>query len=163
MSKEEEHLDEISDADDDEEIQKPVKPKRVLNENQRKAVALNLAKGREKLKLKKQAQIEERNKQIESKKELKNTLIIKKADKLIKEKQKMKKQIGLEEDDEDDETPVIVVKKKKPQKIVYVEDDEEEEEPVYVKRVKKVLQPIETPKPIEEPKQINQPFRVRFY
>ena len=61
-------------------IEAPKKPKRVLNENQKKAVAENLKKGREKLKLKQDKQKEEQ----ENLKRLKDEVKQKKADKIKK-------------------------------------------------------------------------------
>jgi hypothetical protein len=64
----------------EEEDNEPIlqKPKRTLNEKQREAVKLNLDKGRLALSEKKKKQKEEAEK-------LKNELIVKKAEKLVKE------------------------------------------------------------------------------
>ena len=60
-SLEEENIEEINEvlSEQEETIQAP-KKKKVLNENQRKAVAINLAKGRENLKKKQEQQRIER-------------------------------------------------------------------------------------------------------
>ena len=58
-------LDEQEDDDEEEEPIQAPKKKKVLNENQRKAVAINLAKGRENLKKKQEQQRIEREQRKE--------------------------------------------------------------------------------------------------
>ena len=72
----------------EEEDNEPIlqKPKRTLNEKQRKAVKTNLEKGCLALSEKKKKQKEEQEK-------LKNDLIVKKAEKLVKQKSKKETQI----------------------------------------------------------------------
>jgi len=63
------------------EATKTPKPKKILNENQMKAVSINLAKGREKLKLKKEQQLLDREKRKEDLLNLKQEIILQKAQK----------------------------------------------------------------------------------
>ena len=79
------------------EATKTPKPKKILNENQMKAVSINLAKGREKLKLKQEQQRLDREKRKEELLNVKQEIILQKAQKikkvqekkLIKQKQKL--------------------------------------------------------------------------
>ena len=75
----------LEEEEEDTIIQKP-KIKRTLNENQKKAVAINLAKGRAKLAEKKQQQKEEA--QIKT-----NEIVIKKAEKLKKINERKEKKL----------------------------------------------------------------------
>jgi len=112
------------------------KPKRTLNEKQRETVKINLEKGR-------LALAEKKKKQKEEQEKLKNELIVKKAEKLVKQKSKKETQIkqiignvdsDSEDDNEVDETLVplgkVYVKKKKAakKKVIYLEESSSEEE-----------------------------------
>jgi len=122
---EEEQL--IEEEDNEPKLQKP---KRTLNEKQRETVKINLEKGR-------LALAEKKKKQKEEQEKLKNELIVKKAEKLVKQKAKketeIKKVIGsVNSDTENEETEVenVYVKKKKApkKKVIYLEESSSEDE-----------------------------------
>ena len=86
----EENESATSDLEEEEEpkqIQAPRK-KKTLNENQRKAVALNLAKGRENLKKKQEQQRKEREERKKEMKNVKEEFILSKAQKIKEAHQK---------------------------------------------------------------------------
>ena len=115
-----------------------------------------LAKGRNKL----ASNWEESKKRKE---ELTEKYAIKKANKLIKEKLAIKKQMGVAEDDTEEEEPVKIIQPKKPKKkqvIVLEEKSDSEEEIVYKKPTKKK----EEVKPAPAPQQpVQQPLRIVFF
>lgn len=116
-----------------------------------------LAKGREKLKQK----WEEDRKRKE---ELNNKYAIKKANKLIKEKLNIKKNMGIDENDTEEEEPVKVIQPKKPKKkqvIVLQPESESEEEIVVKKSVKTKKQPTQQQPVYEEPTQNK--FKLVFF
>ena len=75
-------LEEQEDDDEEEETIQAPKKKKVLNENQRKAVAINLAKGRENLKKKQEQQRIEREQRKEELKKVKEETILRKANQI---------------------------------------------------------------------------------
>ena len=77
QEEEEENIEKI-------EATKTPKPKKILNENQMKAVSINLAKGREKLKLKQEQQRLDREKRKEELLNVKQEIILQKAQKIKK-------------------------------------------------------------------------------
>ncbi len=101
----------------EEEDNEPIlqKPKRTLNEKQRETVKINLEKGR-------LALAEKKKKQKEEQEKLKNELIVKKAEKLVKQKTKketeIKKIIGDvdSENESDNEVEKDIYKEKKQQR-----------------------------------------------
>jgi len=104
------------------------KPKRTLNEKQRETVKINLEKGR-------LALAEKKKKQKEEQEKLKNELIVKKAEKLVKQKTKKETQIkqiigDVDSNSEDDNAEKIYVKKKNApkKKVIYLEESSSEEE-----------------------------------
>jgi len=127
------------------------KPKKKLTEKQKEVGRANLAKGRAALAEKKKKEKEEAQK-------LADELIIKKAEKLTKQKANKEKQIksiiGEVEDEPDVEERII--KKPKRKKIIYREESDSEEE-VIIKpkpKAKRELPPHEPePKPM---------FRINF-
>lgn len=119
-------IDELNEADIDTDkiVQKP-KVKRILTEKQKEAVAINLAKGREKRDLNRKLKAEEDKKQAEE-------LIAKKVEQVIKTKKtkesKLKKLIGLDEQiksESESENEIVIVKKKKskPKKTIIYRDE----------------------------------------
>ena len=140
---------------DDNSVEETVtieKPKRKLNDKQKQAVQINLQKGRDALKLKKQQQKDESIKRVEIKKQMKDELIIKKANKIKKQADDFKKQLDLKDEDLEDEP--VIIKPKKTKKIIYVQesdnDDEEEDEIVIIKKpTKQKKQIIEPPLPVQ--------------
>ena len=74
--KEEEHIADEESIEEEKIVQKP-KPKRVLNEKQKEAVAINLAKGRAKRDENRKVKMEEDKKKAEE-------LIAKKAERILK-------------------------------------------------------------------------------
>ena len=82
-SLEEENIEEMNEvlSEQEETIQAP-KKKKVLNENQRKAVAINLAKGRANLKIKQEQQRLHREERKEELKKVKEETILKKANQI---------------------------------------------------------------------------------
>jgi len=120
---EEEEEQEQKQEEDDENIQAP-KKRKVLNENQRKAVLINLAKGRENLKKKQEQQRIEREQRKEELKKVKEETILRKANqikqnhnsKMEKTKTKINKIIkevdfGLDSNEIYDEEEIIITKK----------------------------------------------------
>ena len=128
----------------------------------------NLRKGREALKL----YWEE---QRQKKEEMAEKYAIKKANKLINQKMKIKKELACEDMSSDEEEPVMIVKqeKKKPSKkpkkkqtiIIQQESDdseEEEEEPIYkTKTLKK--QPQQQPQQQPQKQQSQQKTEIIFF
>jgi hypothetical protein len=115
-----------------------------------------LAKGREKLNKKWE---EDRN----EKAQLIEKYAIKKANKKIKEKLGIKKQMGISEEDTEEEEPIKVIqpiKPKKKQTIILPEQSDSEEEIVYKKAptVKKDVKPV-----IKEPEPIKESLRIVFF
>ena len=123
----------------DEPIEKPIKPKRVMSESQKKATSLNLAKGREKLALKKAEQ------KAETLQVMEQTIIKKKEreqkakeNKVKKIEKLLPKEIDNDDDSDSDSSVEIIVKKPKKKKQIILEvdsdteetDDEPEEKPV---------------------------------
>jgi hypothetical protein len=122
-----ENTDEPNISSDEEatETQIMQKPKRVLNEKQREAVKINLAKGRE---------IRDKNRAIkkEADKKMAEEMIEKKAEKILKTKakkeSKIKELIGLEDNGGDEDVEERIIKKPKKKKIIYREESDSEEE-----------------------------------
>ena len=145
----------------EEEDNEPIlqKPKRTLNEKQRETVKINLEKGR-------LALAEKKKKQKEEQEKLKNELIVKKAEKLVKQKSKKETQIkqiiGDVDSDSEDENEVekVYVKKKKApkKKVIYLEESSSEEE------VKSKQKPITTKQNIQNQKPVNNQsmFKINF-
>jgi len=133
---------ESEELQDEDKIQKP-KPKRVLNEKQRAAVAINLAKGREKIKIKQEQQRAEREARKEELLNVKQETILKKAEnikkvqmkKIDKTKANIDKIVNIP-DVEYDEECTIITKKPKRKRVIYKEESDSEEE-VTVKKVPK--------------------------
>jgi hypothetical protein len=119
------------------------KPKKVLNENQRKAVAANLKKGREALAKKQEQQRLDREARKEELLNVKQETILKKAEnikkvqqkKIDKTKAKISKIIDIP-DVEYDEEETIITKKPKKKRVIYKEESDSEEE-VIVKKMPK--------------------------
>ena len=112
--------------------------KRVLNDKTKDA----LKKGRDKL-AEKWIQDRERNEELKSK------YAIKKANKIIKEKLKIKKEMGVEELDSEDEEPIKIIqpKKAKKQQVIVLPTESDSEDEIIIKKdkkVKKVGEPIKT-------------------
>lgn len=151
MSKEPITDEPLAEVEEETIVQKP-KVKRVLNEKQKEAVAINLAKGRakrdENRKLKKEEDIKEAEK-----------MVVKKAERILKTKTKketqLKSLIGLDDNEEDIEERII--KKPKKKKIIYREESDSEEE-VIIKRLPKKA--IDTPPVVPEVKKPT--FNIRF-
>ena len=103
--------------------------KRILSDKTKDA----LKKGREKL-ANKWIQDRERND------ELKEKYAIKKANKIIKEKLKIKKDMGVEELDSEDEEPIKIVQPKKPKKqqVIVLPTKSDSEEEIIIKKDKKI-------------------------
>jgi len=156
---EEEQL--IEEEDNEPKLQKP---KRTLNEKQRETVKINLEKGR-------LALAEKKKKQKEEQEKLKNELIVKKAEKLVKQKSKKETQIkqiignvdsDSEDDNEVDETLVplgkVYVKKKKAakKKVIYLEESSSEEE------IKPKQKTITTKQNISKPVNNQSMFKINF-
>ena len=143
----------------EEEDNEPIlqKPKRTLNEKQREAVKLNLEKGRLALSEKKKKQKEEQEK-------LKNELIVKKAEKLVKQKTKKETQIKQiigdvdSEIESDNEVKKVYIKKKKApkKKVIYLEESSSEEE------IKPKQKPITTKQNISKPVNNQSMFKINF-
>ena len=109
----------------------PKKPraKRVISEKTKEALKL----GREKLAEK------WKNDKVKNE-ELKEKYVVKKANKIIKQKLKIKEQIGAEELDSEEEEPIKLIQQKKPRKkqiIVLPPESDSEEEIVLKKESKK--------------------------
>lgn len=140
-------IDRPLDEDEDKIIQKP---KKKVTEKQKEIGKQNLAKGRAILAEKKRLQKEEAQRVTDE-------LIVKKAERLVKQKANKEKQIKqvLGDDIDDvDEVEERIIKKPKKKKIIYREESDSEEE-VIVKRP--------PPKqPIPEPRQETKTFRINF-
>ena len=81
--------------------------------------------------------------------ELKDKYAIKKANKLIKQKMKLKKQMGAEGLDSDDEEPIKLIqpKKQKKQQVIVLPIESDSEDEIIIKKEKKSIKkliPIET-------------------
>ena len=80
--------------------------------------------------------------------ELKDKYAIKKANKLIKQKMKLKKQMGAEDLDSDDEEPIKLIqpKKQKKQQVIVLPIESDSEDEIIIKKEKKsnkkVIEPI---------------------
>jgi len=112
--------------------------KRVLSDKTKDA----LKKGRDKL-AEKWIQDRERNEELKSK------YAIKKANKIIKEKLKIKKEMGVEELDSEDEEPIKIIqpKKAKKQQVIVLPTESDSEDEIIIKKdkkIKKVVEPIKT-------------------
>ena len=134
------------------QIQAPRK-KKPLNENQRKAVALNLAKGRENLKKKQEQQRKEREERKEEMKNVKEEFILSKAQKIKEAHQKKVSKVKskieppefeLNSKEVFDEEEVVITKKPKKKRIIYKEESDSEEEVIV--RKSKPKQPVEIKK-----------------
>ena len=149
-SLEEENIEEMNEvlSEQEETIQAP-KKKKVLNENQRKAVAINLAKGRANLKIKQEQQRLHREERKEELKKVKEETILKKANqikqnhnsKIEKTKTKINQIIkdpdfGINSNEIYDEEETVITKKPKKKRIIYREESDSEEE-VVVKKMPK--------------------------
>ena len=149
-SLEEENIEEMNEvlSEQEETIQAP-KKKKVLNENQRKAVAINLAKGRANLKIKQEQQRLHREERKEELKKVKEETILKKANqikqnhnsKIEKTKTKINQIIkdpdfGINSTEIYDEEEIVITKKPKKKRIIYREESDSEEE-VVVKKMPK--------------------------
>jgi len=112
--------------------------RRILSDKTKDA----LKKGRDKLAEK---WIQDR----EKREELKEKYAIKKANKIIKQKLKLKKDMGAEELDSEDEEPIKIVqpKKAKKQQVIVLPSESDSEEEIIIKkdkRSKKIIEPIKT-------------------
>jgi hypothetical protein len=112
--------------------------KRILSDKTKDA----LKKGREKL-ANKWINDRERNE------ELKEKYAIKKANKIIKQKLKIKKDMGAEDLDSEDEEPIKIVQPKKPKKqqVIVLPTESDSEDEIIIKKdkkIKKVVEPIKT-------------------
>ena len=112
--------------------------KRILSDKTKDA----LKKGREKL-ANKWINDRERNE------ELKEKYAIKKANKIIKQKLKIKKDMGAEDLDSEDEEPIKIVQPKKPKKqqVIVLPTELDSEDEIIIKKdkkIKKVVEPIKT-------------------
>ena len=117
-----------NDINQDLEPKKP-RAKRVVSEKTKEALRL----GREKLAEK------WKNDKVKNE-ELKEKYVVKKANKIIKQKLKIKEQIGAEELDSEEEEPYKLIQQKKPRKkqiIVLPPESDSEEEIVLKKESKK--------------------------
>ena len=110
--------------DNSEPIQAPKK------RNYNKKCLDNLVKGREKLKEKKQKQLQDAQEYLEK-------MSLLKTKQIIDRKQKIKKKFGIDEDidsDIDDDVIVRKILKPKKKKVVYIEKSDSEEEETIIKR-----------------------------
>jgi len=175
------------------EVKQQQRKKRVLTEAQKEAVALNLAKGREKLKqvhLEKQAKRGEELQEKVLKKE-KSSVKSKSAedkridlalqalemvkgnsnnietenDEVSPKPTPRKKSIKKSQEEEDTEVDEVIIKKRKPKKtIVYVEDTETETEQVKPKRsYRKRVEDKKEQEHISAPTPIPQQQQIIFY
>lgn len=146
----------FQDSDSDKsEIIECKKPKRQMSEKQK----LNLQKGRDALKAKKEQQLKDKADYMEK-------MAIKKTNNIIKTKNNIKKTMGLNEDtDSEREEPIVQVKEKKKKKkqVVYLSSESDsEEEIIYKKKPKDKVKPDartiqEQTKQIYPSSQSNQP------
>ena len=147
LAEKEEHIQDEKSAEEETIVQKP-KPKRVLNEKQKEAVAINLKKGRDKRDENRKIKLEEDKKQAEE-------LIAKKAERILKTQTKketqIKKLIGLDDND-NDEIEERIIKKPKKKKIIYREESDSEEEVIIKPKKKEIkkemLEPVIPQKPV---------------
>ena len=118
----------------------PKKPraKRVVSEKTKEA----LAKGREKL------QEKWKNDKVKNE-ELKEMYVIKKANKVIKQKMKIKEQVGAIELDSEPEEPVKIIQQKKPKKkqVIVLPPESDSEEEIIIKKESKKKITKELPDP----------------
>ena len=137
-----------------------LKPKRNMTEKQKEVGRANLAKGRAALAEKKAKQKEEAAKLVDE-------LVIKKAEKLTRQKANKEKQlkaiIGTPDDDEADIIEEHITKKPKKKKIIYREESDSEEEVIIRPRRSKRGE-VPTPEPTPQiPKPEAKPaFRINF-
>ena len=126
------------------------KPKKKLTEKQKEIGRANLAKGRAILAEKKKKEKEEAQKRTDE-------LIVKKAERLVKQKankdEKLKRVIG-EIPEEVDEIEERIIKKPKKKKIIYREESDSEEEVIVKPKPKRVA-----PETRQDPKPM---FRINF-
>ena len=101
-----------------------------------------LAKGREKLK-------EKWSNDKVQKEELKEVYAIKKANKVIKQKLKIKENIGVEDEDDEPEQPIKLIQpiKKKKQQIIRLPEISDDEEEIIIKKESKKKAVKELPDP----------------
>ena len=140
----------VEDLSEQEKIEAP-KKKKVLNENQRKAVAINLAKGRENLKKKQEQQRidrEQRQKELETSIRKANQIKQKHISKMEKTKTKVNKtfsvkepDFGIDSNEVYDEEETIITKKPKKKRIIYREESDSEEVVVVKRKPKQVQEP----------------------
>ena len=152
LAEKEEHIQDEESAEEETIVQKP-KPKRVLNEKQKEAVAINLAKGRAKRDENRKLKMEEDKKKAEE-------LIAKKAERILKTQTKKETQIknliGLDDNDNDEIIEERIIKKPKKKKIIYREESDSEEE-VIIKPKKKEIKKEEVVVPVQKPV-----FNIKF-
>ena len=146
--------EEIESVEEETIVQKP-KPKRVLNEKQKEAVAINLAKGRAKRDENRKLKMEEDKKKAEE-------LIAKKAERILKTQTKKETQIknliGLDDNDNDEIIEERIIKKPKKKKIIYREESDSEEEVIIKPKKKEIKKEI-----IVEPVIQQKPtFNIKF-
>jgi hypothetical protein len=108
--------------------------KRILSDKTKDA----LKKGRDKL-AEKWIQDRERNEELKSK------YAIKKANKIIKEKLKIKKEMGVEDLDSEDEEPIKIIqpKKAKKQQVIVLPTESDSEDEIIIKKDKKIKKVVE--------------------
>jgi len=124
--------EQLIEKDDDSIIIAP-KTKRQVSEKTLEA----LKKGREKLKEKWS------NDKLKNE-ELKEVYAIKKANKVIKNKLKIKQNIGVEEEDDEPEQPIKLIQpiKKKKQQIIRLPEISDDEEEIIIKKDKKQIKQL---------------------
>ena len=116
---------------------KPKRAKRVVSEKTKEALKLGREKLAEKWKVDKVKN-----------EELKEKYVVKKANKIIKQKLKIKEQIGAIDLDSDEEEPIKLVQQKKPKKkqiIILPPESDSEEEIVLKKESKKKVKELPDP------------------
>ena len=143
-------------VDDNADNQIVQKPKKILTEKQIEIGKANLAKGR-------QALAEKKRKEKEEAQKIADVLIVKKAEKLVKQKERKVKQIKdiigdeqMEEPTQQLEIEERVIKKPKKKRIIYREESDSEEEVIVKSRPKTTKKTI-----IEEPNP-KQMFKINF-
>ena len=149
---EDEHLEEKSEETPIEPLEAQVlqKPKKRLTEKQKEQGRANLQKGREALAEKRRIQKEEQTKRVDE-------LIIKKAEKLVKQNANKEKLISsVIGDVEPDEVEERITKKPKKKRIIYREESDSEEEVIVKSKPKEVKKEpvVASQKP--------QTFRINF-
>jgi len=147
----------VQETDDDKIVQKP---KRTMTEKQKEIGRANLAKGRAALAEKKAKQKEEATK-------LADELVLKKAEKLTRQKANKEKQlkaiIGAPDDDEADIIEEHITKKPKKKKIIYREESDSEEEVIIrPRRSKREIPPTPEPAPQTTKQEAKPAFRINF-